>query len=682
MTRDDPSSPPEAPTPPTRLVDVDPEAVRVRELWIPMADGVRLRARAWLPADADERPVPALLEYLPYRLDDWTSVRDSERHPYYAAHGYASVRVDVRGTGGSDGVFEDEYSPAELDDGVAVVHWLAEQAWCSGVVGMFGISWGGFNALQIAQRAPEPLRAIVTVCSTDDRYDDDVHYVGGAVLAIDMAAWAGTMLAFASRPPLPDVVGEDWVERWRERLEAQRPLGPVWLGHQERDDYWRRGSVCEDYAGIRAATLAVGGWSDPYRDAVLRLVAHLDAPVKGIIGPWSHQYPDRELAPGPGIDFLGETLRWWDRWLKGVDTGVEAEPDLRAWITEHSPPAPYVAEQPGRWVGVDGGHGAREHRAPLGTGRVRVRSPWATGQDAGRFFPFGNDADLPPDQRAEDGRSVCVDLPVGDDPLELLGRAAVRLRLASTHDRGHVVVRLCDVAPDGSSTLVTRGVLNLLKREGMDRVAPLPVGEDVEVDVPLVAAGYRFAPGHRIRVALSNHYWPWVWPHAVDDTLDVDLAASGLTLPLLGEHTTDVAFGPPVHARPIPVTVPDGAPEARPARLVTHDVAAGTTTTEVDPGYGGTRRYPGGLAFHEWARERYTITEGDPDSARTESTWRIRLSDTGWSAQVETSSVITADADAFTCTDTVRAIAVDGEDRPPETVLERTRTRRVPRTSA
>lgn len=661
-------------------MDIDPASIEVRDLWIPMADGVRLRARAWLPAGAEGIPVPVLLEYLPYRLDDWTSVRDSERHPYYAAHGYASVRVDVRGTGSSEGLFEDEYSPVELDDGVAVVEWLARQPWSSGAVGMFGISWGGFNSLQIAERAPEALKAVVTVCSTDDRYDNDVHYVGGAVLAIDMAAWAGTMLAFASRPPRPEVVGPGWVQRWRERLQHQRPLGPVWLAHQERDAYWRHGSVSENYPGIRAAVLAVGGWADPYRDAVLRLLTHLDAPVRGIIGPWSHQYPDRGLAPGPGIDFLGETLRWWDRWLKGVDTGVEAESDLRAWVTDPGPPAPYVAEQQGRWVGVHWPGEAPRREVALGSGRVTVRSPWATGQDAGRFFPFGNPADLPPDQRAEDGRSVCLDHPVGEVAVELLGTAVARLRLRSTHDRGHVVVRLCDVAPDGSSTLVSRGVLNLLKRDGMDRSVPLPVGEDVEVEVPLVAAGHLFRPGHRIRVALSNHYWPWVWPHGVDDALEVDLAASSMTLPLVDPGAVPVAFGPAQHARPIPITVPDGAEEPRPARVVRHDVAAGETTIEVDPGYGGTRRYPDGLEFLESAREVYLIREGDPSSPRTESHWRIRLSNDGWAAEVQTRSVITCDADTFVLENTVRATAE--RDGRSETVHEQTVRDRIPRTSA
>ena len=663
-----------------RIIDIDQTAIEVRDLWIPMPDGVRLHARAWLPADAETRPVPALLEYLPYRLDDWTSVRDSERHPYYATNGYASVRVDIRGSGSSEGLFEDEYSVAELDDGESVIAWLAAQPWCTGAVGMFGISWGGFNSLQLAERAPAALKAIVTVCSTDDRYDNDVHYVGGAVLAIDMAAWAGTMLAFASRPPRPEVVGDGWVEQWRDRLEQQQPLAPIWLGHQERDDYWRRGSVCENYAGIRAAVLTVGGWADPYRDAVLRLVANLDAPVKGIIGPWSHHYPDRGRAPGPGIDFLSETLRWWDRWLKGIDTGVESDPDLRAWITESAPPEPYVETQVGRWVGVSRLGEPDQHQVDLGTGRVLVRSPWATGQDGGRFFPFGNPADLPPDQRAEDGRSVCFDQPVGDEPIDLLGRAVARLRLRSTHDRGHVIVRLCDVAPDGSSTLVSRGVLNLLKRDGMDTVTPLVPGEDVEVEVSLVGAGYRFLPGHRIRVALSNHYWPWVWPHAVDDALDVDLAHSRLMLPLVAADATPVRFGPPCHVRPIAISSPQDSPPARPARIVSHDLATLTTTIDVDPDYGGTRQYPDGLTFLESARELYAIQENCPTSPRTESRWQLRLARADWVAEVETQSVISCDADTFYLVNTVRAVAECHGIR--ETVFDHTIHDSRPRTSA
>lgn len=666
-----------------------PEGVRVRDEWVPMPDGVRLHARIWSPV-APDGPVPVLLEYLPYRLDDWTAPRDSERHPWYARHGYASVRVDIRGTGSSDGLFDDEYSEQELRDGEAVIAWLAEQEWSTGAVGMFGISWGGFNALQLAARAPAALKAIVTVCSTDDRYDNDVHYVGGAVLGIDMAAWGATMFAFNSRPPRPEVVGLEWVDRWRERLEANRPMTPVWLAHQERDDYWRHGSAAEDYDGIQAAVLAVGGWADPYRDAVLRLVEHVGAPVKGIIGPWSHQYPDRGLAPGPSIGFLQETLRWWDRWLRGVDTGVEQEPALRAWINEGEPPAAHYAARRGRWVGAEAWPSAATHERvlPLAAlrggdlGRVVVRSPQHTGVDAGRFFPFGNATDLPTDQRAEDGRSVCFDLPVGK-AFDLLGTVLVGLSVTSDQPRATLTVRLCDVAPDGSSTLVTRGVLNAAKRQGMHRDDALVPGTPADLPVRLVSTGHRFAEGHRLRIAVSSSYWPWVWPHGTEATVTVDPTASSVTLPAWTRTADDgVSFAEPERSEPLVIERVTPA-DPLPQRTVTHDVETGEWTLDVDPGYGGGRVYPDGLVFTEDARETYRIRSDDPTSARATSRWAIGLAKPEWSARLETTSEVTADARAFHLVNTVRAWARDGgPDAHEVLVAEQTFVDDVPRTSA
>jgi putative CocE/NonD family hydrolase len=673
------------------VADSLPDGVAVRDEWIPMPDGVRLHTRIWTPVTASPgSPVPVLLEYLPYRLDDWTAPRDSERHPWYAAHGYASVRVDIRGTGSSDGYFDDEYSEQELRDGEVVIAWLAEQGWSTGAVGMFGISWGGFNALQLAARAPAALRAIVTVCSTDDRYDNDVHYVGGAVLGIDMAAWGATMFAFNSRPPRPEVVGESWVSRWAERLERGRPMTPVWLSHQERDDYWRHGSAAEDYAGIRAAVLAVGGWADPYRDAVLRLVGNVQAPVKGIVGPWSHQYPDRGLAPGPSVGFLQETLRWWDHWLRGVDTGVERDPALRAWINEGEPPATYYAERRGRWVGAEAWPSSASRPRVIALpelrggaeGAVVVRSPQHTGADAGRFFPFGNATDLPPDQRAEDGRSVCFDLPL-DEPIDVLGNVVVHLAVTSDQPRATVTVRLCDVAPDGSSTLVTRGVLNAAKRDGTHRNDPLEPGVPAALPVRLVSTGHRFAAGHRLRIAVSSSYWPWVWPHGTEATLTIDPVASSVSLPVWARDTDDgVRFAPP--ERSTPLAIERVAPiQALPQRTVTHDVETGEWTLDVDPGYGGGRVYPDGLVFTEDARETYRIRQDDPTSARASSRWSIGLSKPEWQARLETESEMTADADAFHLVNTVRAWAREGgPDAPERLVAEHTFVDDVPRTSA
>ncbi|CAM04085.1 hypothetical protein A8924_5204 [Saccharopolyspora erythraea NRRL 2338] len=652
--------------------------VAVEECWIPMRDGTRLHARIWRPADGE--PVPALLEYLPYRKGDWTAPRDAQRHPYYAGHGYASVRVDLRGSGNSEGVMLDEYTETELSDGVEVIEWLADQPWCSGEVGMFGISWGGFNSLQIAALRPEPLKAVVTVCSTDDRYDNDVHYTGGAVLGVDMAAWAGTMLAFTARPPDPAVVGDDWSKMWRERLEAAEPFLHAWLAHQERDDYWRHGSICEDYSAVQAAVLAVGGWADPYRDTVFRLAEHLSAPVRGIVGPWSHQYPDRGLPPGPAIGFLQETLRWWDHWLKGADTGVLDEPLLRTWMQEPAAPSTFYPERPGRWVGDDSwpSPSVRPTRygfdAELAGSQVVVSSPEHTGIDAGRFFPFGNRSDLPPDQREEDGRSACFDSAPLAGRVEILGRPRVSLRMSCDVERANVTVRLCDVAPDGSSTLVTRGVLNLLTRNGRERADPWVPGEVEEVTVDLSAIAYAFPPGHRIRVAVSTAYFPWVWPHGERATVELEPAASALVLPVRSAPERAIDFAKPEHAPPLEVRT--GSAAQRPERVVRRDVASGEWVLEVDPNYGGSRTFPDGLTYTENATETYRIREDDPLSASATSQWTIRLQRDDWLAEVNATTELRATRQEY-----IVDSRLDTSSGGVE-VLSRSWQQRIPRTSA
>ncbi|MFB9378057.1 CocE/NonD family hydrolase [Kineococcus gynurae] len=650
-----------------------------------MRDGTRLSADVWLPVDATENPVPALLEYLPYRKGDRTAVRDAQRHPWYAGHGYASVRVDLRGSGDSEGVMLDEYAEIELADGEEVIAWLAAQAWCSGSVGMFGISWGGFNSLQLAARRPPALKAIVTVCSSDDRYNDDVHYFGGALLSIDMLAWAVTMLAFTARPPDPDRWGPAWRELWETRLDALEPFLDIWLDHQERDAYWRRGSVGEDYPAIEAAVLAVGGWADPYRTTVLRLLENFPGPVRGIVGPWPHQYPDIESPPGPAIGFLQESLRWWDRWLKGIENGVEAEPALRSWMQESVPPATGYVEHPGRWLGEPSwpSPNVEGRRIPLtrwrtaapvdADGEILVHSPLHTGIDAGRYFPYGNVADLPPDQREEDGRSVTFDLDV-TDRLEILGVPVLHLAVRADA-AANLAVRVCDVAPDGSSTLVTRGVLNLLKRDGMDRTSPVTPGELMTVAVPLQAIAWAFPPGHRVRVAVSTSYFPWVWPSREDPPVRLVVADGAVELPVRTPASPEpgVGFAPAEQAEPLPVTVTPGG--TGPERRVTVEPQDGRWTLQVDPNYAAALHFPDGLTYQENALETYTVRDGDPGSAEAASSWRVRMEREGWTVEFEATGRLTATATHFVTEHTLLA-RCDGE-----VVRDRSWRREILRTS-
>ena len=323
-----------------------PRPVReIENVFIELADGCRLAARIWLPADAEADPVPAILEYLPYRKRDGTSQRDALTHPYFAGHGYACVRVDMRGNGEFDGLMLDEYTEQEQDDALEVIDWIARQPWCTGAVGMIGISWGGFNGLQVAARRPPALKAVITLCSTDDRYADDIHFMGGCLLN-DNLSWASTMFAYSSRPPDPALVGERWRELWLHRLENTVLLVEEWLRHQRRDRQWRHGSVCEDFDAIQCPVYAVGGWADGYSNAIPRLLAGLqraeegpDRPLGAPIPALRHARPPDRLSPG--VPALVGPL------AEGHRTGIMAEPMYRVWLQESVPPRASLRRAPG-----------------------------------------------------------------------------------------------------------------------------------------------------------------------------------------------------------------------------------------------------------------------------------------------------------------------------------------------
>ncbi|MGQ0566437.1 MAG: CocE/NonD family hydrolase [Gemmobacter sp.] len=323
------------------------EGDETENIWVPMPDGTRLAGRLWLPRGAGL--VPVILEYLPYRKRDGTRARDERTHRYLSRHGYACLRLDIRGTGDSEGILHDEYSEQEQLDGVAAIDWLARQPWCDGQVAMFGISWGGFNGLQIAARRPPALRTVITVGSTDDRYATDIHWVGGC-LSKDNFDWSSTMFAMQDLPPDPVIVGDAWRAMWEARREANTPWILTWLRHPSRDAYWRQGSVCEDFSRITIPVYAVSGWADNYSESVPRLLAGLSGPRLGLIGPWAHSFP-HDVAVEPAIGWLAEVLRWCDHWLKGRDTGIMQEPMLRVWMQDHVPPRTCYRHRPGRWVG-------------------------------------------------------------------------------------------------------------------------------------------------------------------------------------------------------------------------------------------------------------------------------------------------------------------------------------------
>jgi uncharacterized protein len=633
---------------------------RVDHVWIPLADGTRLGARIWLPEDAESDPVPAILEYIPYRKGDGTAPRDEPRHAYFAGHGYAAVRVDLRGSGESDGLLHDEYLPQEQEDALEVLSWLAAQPWCTGDVGMFGISWGGFNGLQVAAHAPPELKAVITLCSTDDRYADDVHYRGGAVLALEMLSWGASMLSYNAIAPDPEVAGPGWREQWFERIDRVEPYEYEWMRHQRRDEYWKQGSVCEDFGAIRCPVYAIGGWSDGYSEAVFRLVEGLGPPSKGLIGPWSHAFPD-EVEPGPAIGFLQECLRWWDQWLKGKDTGIADEPALRAWMQEPVEPAPQHAERPGRWVAEPAwpSPNIEERRLHLGDGllqsspatedhRLEIGTDLLCGVDSGVWCGDGSRGEAALDQRGDDGRALTFTSDPLDDRVELLGNARVELELDSDRPVAQICARLCDVAPDGTSLLITRGVLNLTHRDSHEHPEPLVPGERTRVTVQLDGIAQAIPAGHRIRLALSPAYWPWLWPAPELATLGVQTAGSALVLPVRPPRPED--------ERLRPFDEPEGAPRLEVetvepdegGRRLTRDLASGRTELTFDWATGGRYRLTAaGLSAGCWATTTYSIAAGDPLSAEVRCETATELGRDGWLTRAEVRAVMDADAERF-----------------------------------
>jgi predicted acyl esterase len=624
---------------------------RVREtpdLGIVLKDGCRLSARVWMPEG--EGPWPAVLEFLPYRKRDSTAARDALTHPYFAGHGFACLRVDMRGNGDSDGLMEDEYTAQELSDACEVIDWIAAQDWSNGRVGMVGISWGGFNSLQVAALQPEPLKAIITLCSTADRYADDIHYKGGCLLNENLG-WGATMWAYSSRPPDP-ALRADWRAIWLERLEHEPFLPAVWLRHQRRDAYWRHGSVCEDFPAIKAAVLSIGGWGDSYKNTVPQLVERIEAPVKGIVGPWVHKYP-HFAVPEPRIGFLQEAVRWWGRWLRDDASGVEDDPAYRIYLMDGVRPAAWYAERPGRWIAEPAwpAPGIETAVLALSEGRlgatakrfeVLLSSPQHCGAAGGEFCAIWLGPEMPGDQRGDDALSACFD----SEPMaetDIVGAPVLRLKLRSDKPQAQIAVRLNHVHPDGAATRITWGVLNLSHRASHAAPEPLSPGDEVEVAVALDHIAYRLPAGHRLRLAVSTSYWPMIWP--APEPVTLVLTGGALELPVRPAAAGAEWEFPAAEASPALKTR-----EIRPPahlRRTEIDQRTGVVSLVIEDDFGMAENLDHGIVTGSVARERWDIHPDDPLSAKGSCHWTEEIIRDGIGLRTETRCQMWADAETF-----------------------------------
>ncbi len=591
-----------------------------RSVRIPMPDGIALAADFFWP-DAPGR-FPVVFDYYPYRKSD-SDWRDFTVHHYFAERGIAAARLDVRGSGDSEGTALDEYCPQEQLDGVAAIAWMAQQPWCNGNVGMFGSSYGGFNSLQVAMHRPPALKAICPMYFTDNRYTDDCHYKGGAMqMLYDVGTYGLSMAGRNMLPPRPEFVGERWLAIWEQHLQNE-PWLLRWIEHQTEDEQWRHGSLCQDYAAIQCATYLIGGWRDGYTNCNLRVYQHLTCPKKVIIGPWMHVSPESGV-PGPRIDISREMLRFFAHWLQGVPTGIMDEPPITIYVQQYDPPRPNRATTAGFWRHEAAWPPARGadltlHLSPstlspegapaVATVDTITYNP-SVGSEFG-IFSAGGPLLLAGDQRIEEALSAVYTTPVLDQPVEILGYPKAILYVDASVEVLTFVVRLCDVAPDGSSALVTKGVLNATHRESHSAPSPLTPGQMYELEIALDATSWLFEPGHCIRLSVSNADFPNTWPSPAPATSRIHHGAerpSRLVLP---------GISPATEPLPTPDLAPARAEELtnRGSYRVTRDHASGQVKVTIGSEDVTRRRVDNLLTIESMSRATAIVAEQDPARA-------------------------------------------------------------------
>jgi putative CocE/NonD family hydrolase len=593
--------------------------VRIVKTTIPMPDGVNLAATLYMPGDlkSGER-VPALLEYLPYRKDDDEVTSDYTHHPYFARHGYVGVRVDIRGFGNSGGAPPTrEYSAQEQEDCERVIAWLARQPWSNGKVGMLGISWGGFNSIQMAMRRPPALKAILAVAATEALFTEDVHYMDG-IMHVDEFEVA--MDLDQGRSGAPDFPLDE--ATLAKRMDSA-PWSLDYFRHQRNGPFWR--APLRRLEDIQIPCFLIGGLQDGYRNSIARMLERVPAPVHALIGPWNHDYPNSSIY-GPRIEWRDQAVRWFDHWLKGIDNGVEHDPRLVVYEQHSHPPGAQPQDVPGEWraeswppeglqplsLYLAPNHQLTEVRAASAIDHLRYVP--SAGAETGFWW-----GELLGDQRPADAYSLTYDSAPLEHELAMLGRAHVKLQVAADAPLADWFVRLEDVAADGSVTAITGSGINGAQRKSQEHPEPLVPGTEYTLDIDLYFSSWVWSTGHRIRVAVSIAQWPMLWPtpYTMTTTLRVGGSAdSFIVLPVVPAH----GRAPPPFAQPQPIEEPPGITNtgdyAWPGswKLERDELSGRTTVT-----WRGTaaQRYPWG-SFDHFEQLVYHVDDANPDQAAIE----------------------------------------------------------------
>ena len=629
--------------------------LKVEFVRVPMRDGVELAAKIVRP-DAEGR-FPGVMMYYPYRF-----LNDSEDlgfpwpvgpTPYLAARGYAVVQYEVRGTGNSGGWTKDIYSADERRDGYEMVEWIADQPWCNGNVGMMGISYGGVVQWQVAVQAPPSLKAIIVRSANDDVYTEWT-YPGGVLRPYMFDTFSPLMTASNLLPPNPDITGPKWSEIWQERLQKSEPWGIGYISNQQQGPYWQDRSLSKDFNRVKCAVYVIGGWSDCYPTALLRAYSNLKVPKRALIGPWGHWWPEVERAvPGPRIQGGIEYVKWFDYWLKGIDNGVMDEPPVTIFVKKYKKPsARMYVEEPGSWRSEREWPIARTRPTPLyfhADGRLSREEDATEGRDeyeynpiagltsgmhwGGGVLPWG----MPIDQRLDEAFSVTYTTPPLEAELEVTGTPTAVLNISSSAEVAYFRVKLIDVAPDGTSKLVRYGGLNATHRNSHFEPEPLEPGRTHEIKVELKTISYVYAPGHRIRVAVTSADIQNAWPTAQSATNTIHRGGSfpsRIILPAIPRQSPSL---PPPDLKILPSADPDIL--AKPTEYsITRDLVNETATVRLS------------VDDREYGRlieSSFTVSSKEPANAVLKARSIRSMNRPDMEVQVEANEVTTSDRSAF-----------------------------------
>lgn len=607
-----------------------------RNVLIPLSDGITLAGDLFRPKEVNSFPV--LVSYYPYRKDDVIGAHFIQANKYFAERGYGSLLVDFRGIGGSEGAFWEEFDAREGRDGAELVEWTAAQPWCDGRIGVWGMSYGGTTALQMGAARPKHLKAVVAMNANVDLYSELV-YPGGCLCPLERyGTWGASMIAASLLPPLFQDPAGRWYRVWMERLaNLPPPMVFPWHQHPTYDEFWQ--SKVVDVSRIQVPTFIVTAWRDQCPEKMLEAYEKIPAPRRLLVGPWGHWMPDR--AAFEKVDYLPEVLRWFDTWLLGSETGISKEPPVTIYVQgggwRHELQWPIESTKNMEWYLAE--DAALESNVPSSSGSIPYRADPTVGITAG-VFPADNGLGMPRDQVTDDRLSLSFTSdPIATD-IEITGCPEAVLYIALDQgDDINLAVKLCDVAPDGASALITSGWLKASHRLSHEHPNPPPAGAFLDYSIQVSATSYRIPRGHRLRISVACADFPRIFPTPVNPLIRLGFGANTRSLVRLPVVSSTGVPGPVL---PVPDPMIDRTPlnvEGSPRYRLERDFEKKTLSVEIG-GWGTLLTPEGDGRLETDTLGRVEMRVDRPDTARVEG--RSMLT-----AQMPSGSVIVSEGSTW-----------------------------------